>query len=75
MEGGEEKDMASSKGGAMALPAREEGDGGHGGAGGEKEDMEMGMREPFLRRRTMNTASQLAVVGADVSPIESLDYE
>ncbi|CAL9174038.1 unnamed protein product [Musa hybrid cultivar] len=39
------------------------------------DDKEAGMREPLLRRRTMNTTSQLAVVGANVCPIESLDYE
>lgn len=39
------------------------------------DDKESGMREPLLRRRTMNTTSQLAVVGANVCPIESLDYE
>ena len=31
--------------------------------------------EPMLRKRTMNTTSQIAVVGANVCPIESLDYE
>ncbi|RWW57094.1 hypothetical protein BHE74_00036172 [Ensete ventricosum] len=39
------------------------------------DDKKAGMREPLLRRRTMNTTSQLAVVGANVCPIESLDYE
>lgn len=34
------------------------------------------MREPLLlRKRTMNTTSQIAIVGANVCPIESLDYE
>ncbi|KAH9621381.1 hypothetical protein KSS87_007195 [Heliosperma pusillum] len=32
------------------------------------------MRQPFLRKRT-NTTSQIAVIGANVCPIESLDYE
>jgi len=33
-------------------------------------------REPLLlRKRTMNTSSQTAVVGANVCSIESLDYE
>ncbi|KAG2659105.1 hypothetical protein PVAP13_1KG333000 [Panicum virgatum] len=32
-------------------------------------------REPLLRKRTMNTTSQIAIVGANVCPIESLDYE
>lgn len=38
----------------------------------EKED---GMRQPLLRKRTINTTSQIAIVGANVCPIESLDYE
>lgn len=33
------------------------------------------MREPLLRKRTMNTTSQIAIVGANVCTIESLDYE
>ncbi|XP_020245643.1 chloride channel protein CLC-c-like [Asparagus officinalis] len=34
------------------------------------------LREPLLlRKRTMNTTSQIAVVGANVCPIETLDYE
>lgn len=34
------------------------------------------VREPLLlRKRTMNTTSQMAVVGANVCSIESLDYE
>uniref|UniRef100_A0A0A9E3U2 Chloride channel protein n=1 Tax=Arundo donax TaxID=35708 RepID=A0A0A9E3U2_ARUDO len=32
-----------------------------------------GPREPLLRKR--NTTSQIAIVGANVCPIESLDYE
>ncbi|XP_072969302.1 chloride channel protein CLC-c-like isoform X1 [Typha angustifolia] len=39
------------------------------------EDKEPGMREPLLRKRTLNTTSQIAIVGANVCPIESLDYE
>ncbi|EAY94258.1 hypothetical protein OsI_16029 [Oryza sativa Indica Group] len=34
-----------------------------------------GPRQPLLRKRTMNTTSQIAIVGANVCPIESLDYE
>ncbi|GJN02846.1 hypothetical protein PR202_ga20233 [Eleusine coracana subsp. coracana] len=34
-----------------------------------------GPREPLLRKRTMNTTSQIAIVGANVCPVESLDYE
>ncbi|KQJ99904.1 chloride channel protein CLC-c [Brachypodium distachyon] len=33
------------------------------------------VREPLLRKRTLNTTSQIAIVGANVCPIESLDYE
>lgn len=31
-------------------------------------------KEPFLVKRT-NTSSQIAIVGANICPIESLDYE
>lgn len=34
----------------------------------------MSYREPLIKRR-MNTTSQIAIVGVNVSPIESLDYE
>jgi len=34
-----------------------------------------GPREPLLLKRTTNTTSQIAIVGANVCPIESLDYE
>jgi hypothetical protein len=33
------------------------------------------LREPLVRKRTLNTTSQIAIVGANVCPIESLDYE
>lgn len=36
-------------------------------------DKAMKIREPLLRKR--NTTSQIAIVGANVCPIESLDYE
>ncbi|THU68810.1 hypothetical protein C4D60_Mb08t07770 [Musa balbisiana] len=39
------------------------------------DDEEMGIRYPLLRWQNGNTTSQLAVVGANVCPIESLDYE
>ncbi|KAJ0977234.1 hypothetical protein J5N97_012708 [Dioscorea zingiberensis] len=35
----------------------------------------VGAREPLLRKRTMNTTSQIAIVGANLCPVESLDYE
>ncbi|KAJ1271138.1 hypothetical protein BS78_06G106000 [Paspalum vaginatum] len=34
-----------------------------------------GPHQPLLRKRTMNTTSQIAIVGANVCPVESLDYE
>ncbi|KAI8535847.1 hypothetical protein RHMOL_Rhmol10G0206500 [Rhododendron molle] len=37
-------------------------------------DKNIAYREPLLRKRT-NTTSQIAIVGANVCPIESLDYE
>ncbi|XP_068652717.1 chloride channel protein CLC-c-like [Aristolochia californica] len=40
----------------------------------EFSDKSTRLREPLLRRR-MNTSSQIAIVGANVCPIESLDYE
>ncbi|EHA8589746.1 chloride channel protein CLC-c [Cocos nucifera] len=43
---------------------------------GFEDEKEAGMRQPLLlRKRTMNTTSQIAIVGANVCPIESLDYE
>ena len=38
-------------------------------------DDDDGPRERLLRKRTMNTTSQIAIVGANVFAIESLDYE
>ncbi|XP_078440813.1 chloride channel C [Wolffia australiana] len=43
------------------------------GGGLERNGSEL--RQPLLRKRTMNTTSQIAIVGANVCPIESLDYE
>jgi chloride channel 7 len=37
-------------------------------------DKDITYKEPFLVKR-MNTTSQIAIVGANVCPIESLDYE
>lgn len=34
-----------------------------------------GLERPLLHHRGANTTSQMAVVGANVCPIESLDYE
>ncbi|RWV96190.1 hypothetical protein GW17_00041121 [Ensete ventricosum] len=39
------------------------------------DDEEMGMKDPLLRWQNGNTTSQLAIVGANICPIESLDYE
>ncbi|KAK3037747.1 hypothetical protein RJ639_031118 [Escallonia herrerae] len=42
-------------------------------------DREMGadgaIREPLLLKNRINTTSQIAIIGANVCPIESLDYE
>ncbi|ONK77356.1 uncharacterized protein A4U43_C02F5680 [Asparagus officinalis] len=47
----------------------------HGSGFSEDRDV-IPMREPLLlRKRTMNTTSQIAVVGSKVYPIETLDYE
>lgn len=40
----------------------------------EVSERNMSCREPLIKRR-MNTTSQIAIVGVNVSPIESLDYE
>lgn len=40
----------------------------------EVSDKNMTYTEPLLVKRT-NTTSQIAIVGANVCPIESLDYE
>lgn len=40
----------------------------------EVSDKNMTYAEPLLVKRT-NTTSQIAIVGANVCPIESLDYE
>jgi hypothetical protein len=42
---------------------------------GDLEDAAGGLERPLLRQRGANTTSQMAVVGANVCPIESLDYE
>lgn len=40
----------------------------------ERENNNNTIREPLLRNR-VNTTSQIAIVGAKICPIESLDYE
>lgn len=42
---------------------------------GDLEDAAGGLERPLLRQRGSNTTSQMAVVGTNVCPIESLDYE
>ncbi|KAG9456908.1 hypothetical protein H6P81_001416 [Aristolochia fimbriata] len=42
--------------------------------GSEISEKDTAIREPLLRRR-MNTSSQIAIIGANVCSIESLDYE
>ncbi|XP_027159963.1 chloride channel protein CLC-c [Coffea eugenioides] len=45
------------------------------GAGGQSANRLL-LREPLLKSKSrINTTSQIAIVGANVSPIESLDYE
>nr|GFB84098.1 chloride channel protein CLC-c [Tanacetum cinerariifolium] len=60
-EGGGGEKMMSRNGSIMLLE-----DGGSGDS--------MMIREPLLKSR-VNTTSQIAIVGANVCPIESLDYE
>lgn len=46
--------------------------------GGEKIEINgssIEIREPLLLKSRVNTTSQIAIVGANVCPIESLDYE
>ncbi|KAJ9687706.1 hypothetical protein PVL29_016264 [Vitis rotundifolia] len=45
------------------------------GNGSDSSDKEAAMREPLLVRKRLNGTSQIAIVGASVCPIESLDYE
>lgn len=39
------------------------------------DDGSVGFRQPLLARNRKNTTSQIAIVGANSCPIESLDYE
>jgi hypothetical protein len=39
------------------------------------DDGSVGFRQPLLARNRKNTTSQIAIVGANTCPIESLDYE
>jgi chloride channel 7 len=41
----------------------------------DKEHSVSMLREPFLVRNRKNNTSQIAIVGANTCPIESLDYE
>ncbi|XP_034701356.1 chloride channel protein CLC-c isoform X1 [Vitis riparia] len=45
------------------------------GNGSDFSDKDTAMREPLLVRKRLNSTSQIAIVGASVCPIESLDYE
>lgn len=40
----------------------------------EISEKNMTYEEPLLKKR-VNTTSQIAIIGANISPIESLDYE
>ncbi|KAF2616191.1 hypothetical protein F2Q70_00009075 [Brassica cretica] len=39
------------------------------------DDGSVGFQQPLLARNRKNTTSQIAIVGANTCPIESLDYE
>lgn len=41
----------------------------------ERNGSSIEIREPLLLKSRVNTTSQIAIVGANVCPIESLDYE
>lgn len=48
----------------------------NGSAIGVGDDVDRDMiREPLLLKNRVNTTSQIAIVGANICPIESLDYE
>jgi len=66
---------AAWNGSSEALPRFDDDDGAREAALLRYDDDGGGPREPLLRKRTMNTTSQIAIVGANVFPIESLDYE
>jgi len=72
-------DIESMDGGSGAPPWRQHNNGSseallrYDDGGGA--DRGSAARQPLLRKRTMNTTSQIAIVGANVCPIESLDYE
>lgn len=38
-------------------------------------ETKISLKQPLLRRSRINNTSQLAIVGSNVYPIESLDYE
>lgn len=43
--------------------------------GSDFSEKEIPLMEPLLLKSKLNTTSQTAIVGANVCPIESLDYE
>lgn len=43
--------------------------------GSDFSEKEISLGEPLLLKSKVNTTSQTAIVGANVCPIESLDYE
>jgi chloride channel 7 len=63
--GGEENDMEIEGGMGM----------GRGRSGASSSSSSSSLREPLLLSKRINNTSQLAIVGANVCPIESLDYE
>ncbi|XP_059447015.1 chloride channel protein CLC-c-like [Corylus avellana] len=65
--GGEENDMEIEGGMGMGM--------GRGRSGASSSSSSSSLREPLLLSKRINNTSQLAIVGANVCPIESLDYE
>lgn len=43
--------------------------------GSGRTDSNKSLKQPLLLRKRTNNTSQLAIVGANICPIESLDYE
>ncbi|KAI4380642.1 hypothetical protein MLD38_006809 [Melastoma candidum] len=60
------------------VQSREANGGGRGGGGGEMDPESFALTSPLLAsslRSGINSTSQVAIVGANICPIESLDYE
>jgi hypothetical protein len=46
-----------------------------GSDGHDDDDYTMNQKQPLLLRKRINNSSQQAIVGANICPIQSLDYE